>query len=190
MTAKTVRIPPQLMGGVELEAQVVSHAFDGELGADDGMDDRERAVNNIVNDTQNGSSTRRARPQMCKAPRERMLARRLDVWGLFDTAAQVFGDFVHALKCGAGLFVGAMSRANATLSAIGAGAFAVDAHAHGDKRNADNSQHNNIDRCHSKPPLVNHHLLYPILHLPKRDRFILVGFICGNATSPAPKKLR
>lgn len=104
-----------------------------------------------------------------------------------NTAAQVFGDFVYALKCGAGLFVGAMSCANATLSAVGAGALAINAHAHGDKRNADNSQYNNIDRCHSKPPLVNHHLLYPILHLPKRGRYILVGFICGNATSPSPK---
>ena len=128
-------------------------------------------------------SNRRARPRMHKAPRERMLARRLDVWGLFDTAAQVFGNFVYALKCGAGLFVGAMSRANATLSAVGAGALAINAHAHGDKRNGDNGQHNNIDRCPRKPPLVNHHLLYPIFHLPKRDRFILVGFICGNVTS-------
>ena len=34
-----------------LEAQVGGHAFDGELGAGHGMDDRERAVNNIVNDT-------------------------------------------------------------------------------------------------------------------------------------------
>ena len=108
---------------------------------------------------------------------------RLDVRTLFDTATQVFGDFVHALKCGARLFVGAMPRANATLSAVGAGALTVDAHAHGDKRNTDYSQYNNIDRCYSKPPLVNHHLLYPILHLPKRDRFILVGFICGNAIS-------
>lgn len=39
------------MGGMELEAQVGNHAFDGELGAGGGMDDRERAVNNIVNDT-------------------------------------------------------------------------------------------------------------------------------------------
>ena len=112
-----------------------------------------------------------------------MLAGRFDVRALFDPAAQVFGDFVHALKCGARLFVGAMPRANATLGAVGAGALSVDTHTHGDKRNGDNGQHNNIDRCHSKPPLVNHHLLYPILHLPKRDRFILVVFICGNATS-------
>lgn len=83
---------------------------------------------------------------MRKAPRERMLARRLDVWALLDSAAQVFGDFVYALKCGARLFVGAMPRANATLSAVGAGALAVDAHAYRDKRNADNSQYNNIDR--------------------------------------------
>ena len=64
---------------------------------------------------------------MHKAPRERMLARRLDVQTLFDTVAQVFGDFVHALKRGTRLFVGAMPRANATLSAVGAGALAVDA---------------------------------------------------------------
>ncbi len=83
------------------------------------------------------SSTRRARVQMCKAPRERMLAGHLDVWALLDTATQVFGDFVHALKRGARLFVGAMPRANATLSAVGAGALAVDAHAYRDKRNTD-----------------------------------------------------
>ena len=52
MTAKTVRISPQLMGGMELEAQVGNHTFDGEFGADRGMDDRERAVDHIVNDTQ------------------------------------------------------------------------------------------------------------------------------------------
>lgn len=51
MTAKTVHISPQVMGGMELEAQVAGHAFDGELGVGGGMDDRERAVNNIVNDT-------------------------------------------------------------------------------------------------------------------------------------------
>ena len=39
------------MGGVELEAQVVSHAFDGELGACHGMDHGERAVDHIVSDT-------------------------------------------------------------------------------------------------------------------------------------------
>ena len=51
MTAKTVRISPQLMGGMELEAQVGNHTFDGEFGAGRGMDDRERAVDRIVNDT-------------------------------------------------------------------------------------------------------------------------------------------
>ena len=40
------------MGGVELEAQVGGHAFDASLGVDGGMDDRERAVDHIVNDTQ------------------------------------------------------------------------------------------------------------------------------------------
>lgn len=51
MTARTVRIPPQLMSGMELEAQVAGHAFDGEFGAGHGMDDRERAVDHIVNET-------------------------------------------------------------------------------------------------------------------------------------------
>lgn len=51
MTAKTVRISPQLMGEMELEAQVGNHTFDGEFGAGRGMDDRERAVDHIVNDT-------------------------------------------------------------------------------------------------------------------------------------------
>ena len=92
------------MGGMELEAQVAGHAFDGELGAGHGMDHGERTVDHMVNDTQKYSSTRRARPQMRKAPRERMLAGRLEVWALFDTAAQVFSDFVHALKRGARLF--------------------------------------------------------------------------------------
>ena len=46
--------------------------------------------------------------------------------GLPDAATQVFGDFVHALQCGAGLFVGAVPRTNATLGAVGAGALAVD----------------------------------------------------------------
>ena len=40
------------MDGMELEAQVGGHAFDGELGAGGGMDDRKRAVDHIVNDTQ------------------------------------------------------------------------------------------------------------------------------------------
>ena len=52
MTAKTVRISPQLMGGMELGAQVGNHTFDGEFGAGHGMDDRERAVDHIVNDIQ------------------------------------------------------------------------------------------------------------------------------------------
>ena len=51
LTAKTVRISPQLMGGMELEAQVSNHTFDGEFGAGHGMDDRERAVDHVVNDT-------------------------------------------------------------------------------------------------------------------------------------------
>ena len=68
------------MGGMKLKAKVGNHTFDGEFGAGRGMDDRERAVDHIVNDTQKYSSTRRARPQMCKAPRERMLARRLGAW--------------------------------------------------------------------------------------------------------------
>ena len=55
-----------------------------------------------------------------------------------------------------------MPRANAALGAVGASALTIDAHAHGDKRNADHSQNNNIDRCPSKPPLVNHRLLYTI----------------------------
>ena len=63
-----------------LEAQVARHAFDGELGAGYGMDHGERAVDHIVSDTQKYSSTRHTLPQMCKAPRERMLARRLGAW--------------------------------------------------------------------------------------------------------------
>ena len=51
LTGKTVRIPLQLMGGMELEAQVSNHTFDGEFGAGHGMDDRERAVDHIVNDS-------------------------------------------------------------------------------------------------------------------------------------------
>ena len=71
-----------------------------------------------------------------------------------NTAAQVFGDFVYALKCSARLFVGAMPRANATLSAVGAGALAVDAHAYRDKRNTDNGQENNIDRGMDRASLL------------------------------------
>ena len=39
------------MDEMELEAQVGNHTFDGEFGAGRGMDDRERAVDHIVNDT-------------------------------------------------------------------------------------------------------------------------------------------
>lgn len=39
------------MGGMELEAQVGNHAFDGELGTGNGVDHGERAVDHIVNDT-------------------------------------------------------------------------------------------------------------------------------------------
>ena len=39
------------MDGMELEAQVGNHTFDGEFGAGRGMNDRERAVDHIVNDT-------------------------------------------------------------------------------------------------------------------------------------------
>ena len=48
LTAKSVRIPPQLMGGMELEAQVGNHTFDGELGASYGVDHSERAVDHIA----------------------------------------------------------------------------------------------------------------------------------------------
>ena len=39
------------MGGMELEAQAGNHTFDGEFGAGHDMDDRERAVDHIVNDS-------------------------------------------------------------------------------------------------------------------------------------------
>lgn len=39
------------MDGMELEAQVGNHTFDGEFGAGRGMNDRERAVDHIVSDT-------------------------------------------------------------------------------------------------------------------------------------------
>ena len=39
------------MGGMELEAQVGNHTFDDEFGPARGMDDREGAVDHIVNDT-------------------------------------------------------------------------------------------------------------------------------------------
>lgn len=70
MTAKTVRISPQLMGGMELEAQVVGHAFDGELGARYGMDHGERAVDHIVSDTPKLLfNSPRSRPNVQSAPR-------------------------------------------------------------------------------------------------------------------------
>ena len=123
-----------------LEAQVAGHAFDGELGACHGIDDLERAVDHIVSDTPKSLfSSPRSPPNVQSAPRTN--ARRAPgCRALLDTATQVFGNFVHALKRGARLFVGAMPRANATLSAVGASALAVDAHAYRDKRNTDNSQ--------------------------------------------------
>ncbi len=70
LTAKTVRISPQLMGGMELEAQVGNHTFDGEFGAGRGMDDRERAVDHIVNDTQKILfNSPHSRPNAQSAPR-------------------------------------------------------------------------------------------------------------------------
>lgn len=36
------------MGGMELEAQIGSHAFDGELGACHGMNHGERAVDHVA----------------------------------------------------------------------------------------------------------------------------------------------
>ena len=36
------------MDGMELEAQVAGHAFDGELGARHGMNHGERAVNHVA----------------------------------------------------------------------------------------------------------------------------------------------
>ena len=48
LPAKTVRISPQLMGGMGLEAQVVNHAFDGKLGAGYCMDHSERAVDHVA----------------------------------------------------------------------------------------------------------------------------------------------
>lgn len=58
------------MGGMELEAQVGSHAFDGELGASYGVDHGERAVNNIVNDTPKSLyNSPRSPPNVQSAPR-------------------------------------------------------------------------------------------------------------------------
>ena len=36
------------MGGMELEAQIGSHAFDGELGAGYGVNNRQRAVDHVA----------------------------------------------------------------------------------------------------------------------------------------------
>ena len=59
LTAKTVRISPQLMGGMELEAQIGSHAFDGKLGASYGVDHGERAVDHVAGgkDARHGGHT-------------------------------------------------------------------------------------------------------------------------------------
>ena len=58
------------MGGVELGAQVGNHTFDGEFSAGHGMDDRERAVDHIVNDTQKILfNSPRSHPNAQSAPR-------------------------------------------------------------------------------------------------------------------------
>ena len=57
------------MGGMELGAQVGNHTFDGEFGAGHGMDDRERAVDHIVNDTKKLFNSPRSRPNAQSAPR-------------------------------------------------------------------------------------------------------------------------
>lgn len=58
------------MGGMELEAQVGNHAFDGELGAGGGMDDRERTVDHIVSDTPKSLfNSPRSPPYVQSAPR-------------------------------------------------------------------------------------------------------------------------
>ncbi len=58
------------MGGMELETQVGNHTFDGEFGAGHGMDDCERAVDHIVNDTQIILfDSPRSRPNAQSAPR-------------------------------------------------------------------------------------------------------------------------
>ncbi len=58
------------MRGMELEAQVGNHTFDGEFGVGHGMDDRERAVDHIVNDTQKILfNSPRSRPNAQSAPR-------------------------------------------------------------------------------------------------------------------------
>ena len=47
------------MGGMELEAQVAGHAFDGELGAGYGVNNRQRAVNHVAGgkDARHGGHT-------------------------------------------------------------------------------------------------------------------------------------
>ena len=58
------------MDEMELEAQVGNHTFDGEFGAGRGMDDRERAVDHIVNDTPKILfNSPRSRPNAQSAPR-------------------------------------------------------------------------------------------------------------------------
>lgn len=58
------------MGGMELGAQVGNHTFDGEFGTGHGMDDRERAVDHIVNDSQKILfNSPRSRPNAQSAPR-------------------------------------------------------------------------------------------------------------------------
>lgn len=70
LTAKPVRISPQLMGGMELEAQVGNHAFDGGFGACHGMDHGERAVDHIVSDTPKSLfNSPRSPPNVQSAPR-------------------------------------------------------------------------------------------------------------------------
>ena len=58
------------MGGMELEAQVGNHTFDGAFGAGRGMDDRERTVDYIVNDSPKILfNSPRSRPNAQSAPR-------------------------------------------------------------------------------------------------------------------------
>lgn len=58
------------MGGMELEAQVAGHAFDGELGAGHGMDHGKWAVDHIVSDTPKSLfNSPRSPPNVQSAPR-------------------------------------------------------------------------------------------------------------------------
>ena len=58
------------MDGMELEAQVGNHTFDGEFGAGRGMNDRERAVDHIVSDTPKSPfNSPRSPPNVQSAPR-------------------------------------------------------------------------------------------------------------------------